>query len=189
MSQMDIYEQQSYMTSISNMAMLKLFHDAGVNVKEKIPIKTFIVNTQQQDDTSFEIISAGFKELFEIAEPYDYGDEIPEEYENILDESEYKLIIKDTVLATVLQSSYSKELEHAISSSTNVESYFHVEADLVILPDKSGFAILIQWPGMLHEIAENVLKVRRLATEYATKLIGESENRNGISNQVDGQIA
>lgn len=189
MSQMDIYEQQSYLTSISNLAMLKLFHDAGVNVREKIPVKSFMVNIEQHDDTSFCIISAGFKELFEIVDSYDYGDEIPQEYEDILDESEYKLIIKDTVLATVLQSSYSKELESAIIASTNVVEHLHVEAETVILPDKSGFAIIIQWPGMLHEVAENVLGVRRLATEYATKLITESENSNGISNQANRQTA
>ncbi|NRD81046.1 hypothetical protein HPT25_27390 [Bacillus sp. BRMEA1] len=189
MSEMSVYEHQSYMYSISNLAMLKLFYDAGVNVKEKIHIKSFMVDVQYSNDHSLEIMSDGFKELFERVELYGYGDDFPEEYAEFIEASEYSLLLKDTVLATVLQSSFSKELEAAITASTRVGGTLPVEADSFILPDKTGFAISVHWSGMLHELVKNVLEIRRLATENATKLILESENRNGISNQANGQTA
>ncbi|MCM3443602.1 MULTISPECIES: hypothetical protein [Metabacillus] len=190
MSQMDIYEHQSYITSISNLAMLKLFHDAGVNVKEKIHVKKFMVHVEQADGSELDIFHDGLKELFEVVERYDYGDELPSQYSDIYI-SEYAIIIKDAVIATVLQSqsSFSKELEHAVKSvPQHVGNYLHVEADTVILPDQTGFVINIHCPGMLHSLTENILHLRKLAEDYANKLISESAH-NGISNKTNGQTA
>lgn len=179
--QMDVYDHESYRISISNLMMLKMFHDRGINVKN---FSTFIIHTQYNESASYEIFFDGLNQLFESIVHFDFGQ--IEEFEGLYGTSftdegspEFIYCIHDPVFKKVLSG------PHAQVFTDNVESIEFDEMNegsLNILPDGSGIVYLADYSSFLHELVKGFLHLKDLAIRLNKQ--HERELKDGVSNQL-----
>ncbi|MDC3424282.1 hypothetical protein NC797_07140 [Aquibacillus sp. 3ASR75-11] len=184
--EIDIYEKTSLEHSISNLAMLKTFHDVGVNVKQ-FAVKTFMVDINYQMDVSLDIFHQGAKQLFRDVEWYDTDIEYEDSYRELFENEgapEYTLIMKDPILEKVLNSKLGEQFNEFVDRVSHQDNY--TEATFDVLPANNGIASLVWFPGMLHELASSLVEVKKKAIELINKLESEPD---GIPNQDNRQIA
>ncbi|MFC0273755.1 hypothetical protein ACFFIX_20420 [Metabacillus herbersteinensis] len=184
--EMDIYEKSSLEASIGNLIMIKVFHDAGVDVMN-FSNNSFMVDIQYNTDEGFSIFLEGLTSLFCNVSYYDYGEiEDSDDLKNMISDGipEAAYLIQDPIFNKVLDSKYSEEFKLIMRDESN--SFEHLEGEIIELLNKDGIAVMIWWPGMLYEVALSLINLKRKANELIHLL--ESED-NGILNQDNRQIA
>ncbi|MDO6657394.1 hypothetical protein [Anaerobacillus sp. 1_MG-2023] len=184
--EMRMEEHYSYLKSISNLAMLKIFHDAGVDVKKDN--KFFMTDIQFEYYTDFDIFHTCSVQLFEEVKSFGYKEEssavyesdnksVDEKYPELINEHEpeHTFLLHHSVLKEVLESKYRGEMKDFFES----QSLSDLEASFEFLPDNTGIYVAIYFPGDLHEMAFVVVTCLLKAKEIKKKL----EDENGISNK------
>ncbi|WP_209124376.1 hypothetical protein [Alkalihalobacillus sp. BA299] len=183
--EMDVYDHESYRMSISNLIMLKIFHDEGINVQK---FSNFMVHTQHNTSACSEIFWDGIKQVFANVKLYEYGDEIEgfkEKYPDLLTEDgqypspESIYTFQDPIFEQVICSPYMKQFESLFPPLTQLDMS---ELDIVILPDNSGIAYFCYFATFYHEIVKGILKLKYEAMKMNKRY--EREKENGYSNQL-----
>jgi len=183
--EMDVYDHESYRVSISNLIMLKMFHDEGINVKN---FSNFMAHTQHNMSACSDIFWDGIKQLFTNVNLYDYGDEIEEfkgKYPSFLTEDgayptpETIYTFQDPIFAQVLSGPYKKQFESMFPPLTNLDMS---ELDIVVLPDHSGIAYFCYFSTYYHELVKGILTLKYEAMRMNKRY--ERELENGLSNQL-----
>lgn len=182
--EMDVYDHESYRVSISNLIMLKMFHDEGINVQN---FSNFMVHTQHNTGACGEIFWDGISQLFNSIKKYEYGDEIEkfkEKYPEFLTEdgpyptAETIYTFQDPIFQQVLNGPYKKQLESMFTPLANLDMS---ELDIVILPDNSGIAYFCYFATYYHEMVKGILKLKSAAIRMNKQY--ERELEDGLSNQ------
>lgn len=177
---MSIYEHDSLMRSISNLAMLKAFYDAGVDIA-KIDINDFYVDVMYSTDSSMYILEDGCKMIFDKVNVLSYED--LEQHEDLFDDGfpEIAIFIRDNRLSKI--SNHLEELMKFINKKNKTAEYS--EADIKII--KPGEIMVQIWfPGFLHEIAISLIAISNKLNELTATLKEETDE---VSNNVDRQAA
>lgn len=177
--EMDIYMQQSAELSLSNLAMLKAFQQAGVDV-HSLPIHNYMMDVHYSSEACFDIFTAGCEGLFEDIEfiPYEHIAQYEEEVEDGI--SDELFVIRDQRLSLVLESKYRKEF---ISFIEQVSNFNYSEADIKTSRSKNELLVVIWFGIMIHEIALGVIKINDKLNELVARLEGE-EYSGGVSDYI-----
>lgn len=176
---MNIYDYESYQIGCSNLMMLKIFHDKGIDISN---FPNPIVHVGYDSSVSYDILTQGLSELNTEIEMYDYEDieNSPyQEYKGV----EHLFVIKDRLIQTVLNSTYCTGLESCINSQdSTIET---MDVDIKVLPDKSGYAIELNFIGHTHELLLAIMEVQQHAEILFKKLNEQTkECQHGVSNQL-----
>lgn len=170
MIQMDVYEKESWCSTLSNLAMLKVFHSKGVEVAEIANDFSVLIHGNGYGyggDPSFDILYAGLAKLYEI-ELYSYEDfnELEEKYKKHIDEMhpECFFVIQHNVLENISKGKCRVEFNKFLANESNKINYTEVSYIL----EGNELLILILWPGQLYELAHSIInRVFQKAEELA----------------------
>lgn len=155
--EMDVYDHESYLMSIGNLYMLKLFHDEGVIVCD---FSNFMVHTQNNTGGCSEIFEDGIKQLIDDFNRFEYGDNIDafcKMYPDLIQEDgayscpEFIYTFKDKEFQKVLSSKNYKSIKEMLPALKKLGDRYE-EFDIVILPDYSGVAYFFYTPSYLYAI-------------------------------------
>ncbi len=184
--EMDVYDHESYQMSISNLIMLKLFHDEGVNVQN---FSDFMVHINYQLSSSTEIFWDGVRQLFNEVHYYGYGeehniDEFCNQFKALFDEDknltpEYVFTFQDDLFKEVLKGPYSAQFKEVIPSLDHLEA---CDVELVVLPGNEGLAFLCYFATHLHDVVRTIIKLKKEAIKFIN--LHEKERENGYTNQL-----
>lgn len=175
--EMSIYERESFLLSISNLAVLKLFYDAGVDVK-KILIDTYMVDVEFDMNVSFQIIYECLESLFDLVEVvghYDDLDHVDEEYLEILEHSlggDEIIFIRDALFDYIFSSKYAEEFVSYVKQASR-ETYYSEYIEFNVALPQNIFYIELSSVGFYHDIAEMIIDIRNKAIELKKKLESE----------------
>ncbi|PGT82199.1 hypothetical protein [Bacillus sp. AFS040349] len=185
--EMDVYEKSSHEYTISNLYMLKIFHDMGVDVT-KLGVNSFQVDVNFSNDSGYDIFRSSIDALFLEVKYCDYEScGIDEEFAEICGSNgtpELMILIKDPLFQRVIKSQFYEDIKTLIVDES--KSFETTEADFDIPPKKDGLLISIWFTGMFHELALGVMNIRNKILEFIKQL--EEEN-NGVSDQNNRQVA
>ncbi|WP_066412913.1 hypothetical protein [Sutcliffiella cohnii] len=184
MQEMNVYDQESYRLSLSNLIMLKIFHDEGINVKG---FTDFMVHVQFNESNCADIFWDGMQHLFESVERFDYGEEV-EEFkkaypELILEDGSYPspetiFSFKDPSFSEVLNSPLAEDFKRMLPSLSHMDMS---EVDIIALPDNTGVVIFCYFSSYYHELVKAMVELRAKATELNNQY--KREIKNGVSNK------
>jgi hypothetical protein len=179
MQQMDCYDLDSYSISISNLMMLKLFHDRGVDVSN---FSNPVCSVHYDTSATGEIFIDGMQALFQDTTVYEYG-EFPTDFPSLPNEYEVVIVVQDSVFQEVLKGSRAGEIEKIIKLTPKTFEY--AEVDILILEDRSGIGIGMQFFGELHDVVMGVLDIKDKAEECVKQT--KEREKNGLSSQLFNQ--
>lgn len=186
--QMDIYERESYVYSISNLVMLKAFYDAGVDIT-KIGVKDYFVDVQGYSiDCSMDILMGGLSSLFSNTEMLTYDElDSHDTYKAIFEDGtpESAIIVSNSKIKELITSKLADKFIHSLNAAKLGVSY--ADVDFVTIKETKEIGVQVWFPGALHEVAIALIKI----FEQANKLyqILECEKENGISDNDNRQVA
>ncbi|WP_078557254.1 hypothetical protein [Bacillus alkalicellulosilyticus] len=175
----DVHDQTSYEHSISNLAALKLIHDEGVDVTK---ICThFMVHVNTHMDAGYDILVAGVNELFQSAEIYDSEIEDEDDYKELVEDGlgDSTLIIKDSLFERVLNGIFGEEFETILTKSGHALEYS--DCEFRPLPLGNGIAVLMTYPGMIHELVKEIISLKHHAIKFDYR--AKEMNSDGVSYQ------
>lgn len=183
--EMDVYDHDSYMMSLGNLFMLKLFHEEGINVS-KFP--NFMVHSEYNVQVCSDIFWEGMIQLVHDAKCYNY-DEL-EDFKSVFPTfktgeganptPEYIITIQDSIFKEVLKGANSKHIKELLPEIAHRGDLEDVE--VVILPDNSGIAYLCYYPtSEFHSIAEGIIFLKNEAIRLGKE--SKKELEDGYSNQ------
>ncbi|WP_121616766.1 hypothetical protein [Virgibacillus halodenitrificans] len=152
-------EQYSYMYSMSNLATIKTFHDAGVNVHT---FSAYMVDINYSMSNGDDIFNDGCKQLFPFLKVYsDFEDE---KYLNKLKKEqilswvpEKLYVFTNEPLRRLYESSYASELEKCVIKSNTITQDSMYDGEIIPFP--SGFGIALFTEGQYHELAQAVVHI------------------------------
>jgi hypothetical protein len=167
---LDPEEKSNYDFSISNLIMLKLFFDAGVNVSD---FSDFTMDYNYGPDSSSDILIDGLKALYSdvvVLCAYEDSEQLSEVVSNTsINSPETLLIIKDEQMDKLFHSRYYQEFcEQGLKPNCSGD---FCEFEIESVPHY-GLLICVYWDGMHHEIVENIIAIKKWIEEYSTKLEG-----------------
>jgi hypothetical protein len=169
-------EQSSYIFSLSNLATLKTFYDAGVNIQD---FSDYMVDINYSMKNGEEIFSDGCKQLFPTFETYSLYVTEEEEYLNKLYEEgflseipEFFYELSNESLRQVFHSPYAEHIKKYIVDSNK---YVHgtILYDGEIVPLSDGFGIALYSLGEYHELAQAVVRIYHESNRLYQLLKGE----------------
>lgn len=178
--EMNIYEKESFLHSISNLVMLKAFYDSGVDIKV-FNVYDYMVDSM---DPCFEILISGctlvFDEFFHYS--YDEAVELEGKYNDVFTDGipEHLFIIKDQNISRVL---HSKSAEELISYVKDIVFEFS-DAEIKVCEETSEILILIYFHGLLHEVSLLLLEIHQKCIELINLI---EEGSHAISDYIDRQ--
>ncbi len=152
---MSVYEFDSLMLSLCNLAILKLFHERGVNVKEGFT--THIEHIESGGVNSFEICREGFSRYFENFSEYClYNEKLPKQYEDLFDyHHDYVFILNDSAFR--IDEKVTKE---ELTKRVDKLSDWEFQVEIVQSPDEAGLAIAFDYLSMdLFDFVKNLLEL------------------------------
>lgn len=159
-------EKANYEYSVSNLATLKVFYDAGMDVSQ-FPL--FMTDLNYNDSLGKQIFEQGCRYLFASVKEYSsYEDDehqaVLEGYSELGDMMyvpEYAFEIQDPKMTKIFQSPFQKAFQEFIKTAAKEtisdESFF--DGEFLVLP--IGFAVAMNSFGQFHEVAETVIKIHR----------------------------
>ena len=142
---------------LENIAMLKLFYDAGVDISN---FSDWSISYGYRDPSE-EIFNNGLKGVFEdmsVLDPYNDRDVLEDmvakgELENV---PESLLVFQDSWIQDLLRTNYESVLEIIKSTDKDLSD---CEAELFILASKGGVAVTIFCPGYYFHLAESLINL------------------------------
>lgn len=163
--EMDSIEHMSYVQSVSNLAMLKAFHDAGCNLSN-FKIERFIDDHHRGEFNSFDILIAGMNQLFGDSVKSYHSDEAAEE-ELIESElhAEFVILWEDKILFSPLNQIDDKQFDSILKKIGFFSEIVEVEMDCKMLPSKEGIIILFEYVGIIHELVNVLLRLKMTLQE------------------------
>lgn len=183
-----VEEKMSYVYSIENLAALKLFHDAGVDVSS---FPDYMIDINYNSDST-EIIQAGCEALFgefALLNTYDEKDEENEELYQIFDrlgislDSEYYYICSCSQMRALCKNPiYQQKFEDLFKDDEGKTKVVSQVLDGIDHVDSEEGHIIIgfEYVGELHETAKAIVHAYNEINRLYYEMI-ESEN-NEVSN-------
>ncbi|MFE7064204.1 hypothetical protein ACFVAD_18905 [Sutcliffiella sp. NPDC057660] len=160
--EMDVYDFDSYNMSLSNIWMLKLFHDCGVNVSG---YSSPMVHVNYDSNNGFDILLEGLQEIFGEVNHYGYDEINSEDFikrygsRDKDDIPDSILIIHDPVFSKVFPG-HRESMENYISELEAKTLHSH-DVAVEILKDNSGIEFVFGFAGSnFHELVLLLLKLR-----------------------------
>lgn len=170
-------ETASYNFSISNLATLKVFHDAGLDVSS---YSNYMVDANYSMDSGKEIFDEGCQGLFTDYQFYSsfeteegkYLDQLKEDEELPLvpeffyefSNRELKELFKDE--------SYKKQISEYIKKENNKMGDSYYDGDLIPL-SFGAIGLILYSLGQFHELAEMLVNIKNETNRLYQKLKGE----------------
>lgn len=176
--EMDIYSLESDMLSLSNLAAIKAFYDAGIDLNRLNNIG-YLEDIQYSAGTGYNILLEGCQGLFDEVSFLNY-EELEGYEEHFKDEKpEYALIIKDERLSKIIQSKYQHELIEIIPSHLDEFDY----SDVVFNIHSSRLFVEIHFGHFAHELALKLCEIDKKLNEIITRL--KEEHKIEVSDNVN----
>lgn len=176
MLKMDIYDHESYMTSIELLLMLKMLHDEGVNVSNYDNFMVHVHHGNFGECILFDGIKDLFEETYAIAS-YELEEDIEyKEFRYLSEEpAEYYVVIRDSLFKTLSEDHFNDVID-----SFDGKRY-EGEVNMDLLKSKDGVVMFIYWLSArgMSDLLEEIIRMKR----YAKKLRGEM-NGNKHTNDV-----
>lgn len=166
MTEMDIYDHESYMLSMENLLMLKMLHDEGVDVRNYDDFMVHIHRGSFGEDILFSGVSDLFDDTYVFSSCELDEQETHEEFQFLKKESaEYFLVIRDDLFKSLSESQCNDLIQHFDPGN------YDGGASIELLPSNDGIVIFIDWLSAhgMSELLEGIIKMKR----YAKKLRGE----------------
>lgn len=159
MAKMEPMEPEGYSVmrcGLENIALLKLFHDLGVDVSQ---FRDWTVNNYYNKDPGEDILFRGLARIMDVTVYTPYNDKeilksMVERGELSEDLPETLVIIQDPNIQKSLQTNFEKVAEIVDSCEFDCS-----DANLIILPSKVGLALLMEYSGSYFELAEGIIGV------------------------------
>lgn len=159
---MDGQSKSDYDSSLANFLMVKIFHDAGVDVRK---LSHYIFHAGYTNDPCVEILVQGASQLFSNVAHYScYSDDKDEiahcsKLQQILEShAEFHICLSDNRIDSVIKSEAIYRLEsRTVFLLKNLE---HTEAEIVF-DEAYGLIVGFHWEGFLHEITEIITTVHK----------------------------
>lgn len=172
-------EQSSYLFSMSNLATLKVFHDAGVDVRS---FSNYMVDVNYSMDSSEEIFNDGCKGLFPSLKTYCLYEKEEEEYLKRLQKEnslswvpEFLYEFTSEPLKQLFESpTYAKQIKKCIVRSNDFAQDSLYDGEIVPL-HFGGFGIALYTQGQYHELAQAVVHIYDEANRLFQLLKGEEK--------------
>lgn len=155
---MPVEDYYSYQQSISNLALLKVFHDAGVNVSTFSQFMEMSGwGTNQGFDIFLEGLNAMFYEVF-VYEYYGDNSTIADEDLAIFESSpEVIYFIEDPSIQSLYRIDQGQKVERLFESVGDFDGNYSC-CECRCWPNK-GFAVGMYGFGFLHEVAQHVVHI------------------------------
>lgn len=163
-------DKYAYLSSLSNLYALKVFHDEGVDVSK---FSDFMVYPNSFASNGLDILFEGLKGLFQEVKafsPYD-GDEENEYLDSLVRQKvlefkpEYAYVIIDERVSVLLNSSFKDEVLKFLEIDIAGEVFC---GEIAVLP--KGFIIAVDFEGDIHEAVEEIVSVHRSLNKYMKEL-------------------
>lgn len=171
-------EHSSYLFSMSNLATLKTFHDAGVNIRL---FSNYMVDVNYSMCSGEEIFKDGCEALYPALETYSMFEKEEEEYLDKLKEEkslswvpEYFYQFTNEALMQLFESpTYAKQIEDCIVKSNNLAQDSFWDGEIIPLRSLGGFGIALYSQGQYHELAQAVVHIYNETNRLFKQLKGE----------------
>lgn len=179
--EMDIYERDSSLLSLSNLGAVKAFYDAGVDIKS-FHIQNYMEDVHYSTNNGIDILLAGAIQLFDEASLLDY--EELEEREKLFPDGlpECAFVIKDERLSRVIESNYLNEFVESLP--THMQHFEYSEALFNI--HSTNLYVELYFGYFMHELALELTKTDKKLNELIARI--EEENSE-VSNDIHRQAA
>lgn len=159
---MDGQTKADYDSSLANFLMVKIFHDAGVDVRR---LSHYFFHAGYTYDPCVDILVQGSSQLFSNVTHYScYSDDKEDiahcsKLQQILgSHAEFYICLSDNRINRVMKS----EAVYRLKSRTDflMKKLEHSEAEIVFV-EEYGLIVGFHWEGFLHEITEIITTVHK----------------------------
>lgn len=158
-TEMDVYDYQSYQISLDCLSMLKILYDNGRDISH---VRTFMTSVHHGLPEVTEIFSMALKSLFECHFNDDPEFPLPNK-----DEGEIRAVLLDTEFSDVLKSADSVLfMDELLETIKETDAEFDV--NIAPLDDNSGLLIDVYYGSDLYPLLEELLEFRSRAKVLTT---------------------
>lgn len=172
-------EQSSYVFSLSNLATIKVFHDAGVNIHS---FSDYMVDVNYSMVNGEEIFKEGCLALFPSLKTYSLYETEDEMYLNKLKEEkslpwvpEYLYQFTNEPLEQLFESpTYAQQMEMCIYRSNKLVQNSFYDGEIVPF-NFGGFGVALYSQDEYHEVAQAVVYIYNEANRLFQELKGEKK--------------